>query len=200
MYLGGFFLIMMFGVPGAALAMYHTAKSHWKKIAASLLMAAAFASFFTGVTETLKFSFMFLAPALYVVHAVLTGLSMFTKAFFQWTSGFGFIAGLVDYILYFTNPPTNKPFMLIIHGIVFFIIYYILFRFLIVKFSLKTPGREDVDESEETSESNEEAPEKVSDIKGKDKNVVMAEQIFNGLGGDENIISVDNCTTRLRIE
>src|SRR5699024_1945280 len=123
--------------------MYHTAKTKRKKQAASLLLAAAFASFFTGVTEALEFSFMFLAPVLYVVHAALTGLSLFIAALFQWTSGFAFSAGFVDYTLSFTNPIANEPYMLLVQGLVFAVIYYFLFRFLIVKFNLKTPGRED---------------------------------------------------------
>src|SRR5690606_28951199 len=95
-YQAGFFPVMMFGLPAAALAMYHTAKTTRKKQAASLLMAAAFAAFFTGVTEPLEFAFMFLAPALYVVHAALTGISLFIAATFHWTAGFAFSAGFVD--------------------------------------------------------------------------------------------------------
>jgi len=196
MYQAGFFPIMMFGLPAAALAMYHTAKTKRKKQAASLLLAAAFASFFTGVTEALEFSFMFLAPVLYLVHALLTGLSLFIAAAFQWTSGFGFSAGFVDYTLSFTNPIANQPYMLLVQGLVFAVIYYFLFRFLIVKFNLKTPGREDeaadtqedgaVDESAEADKGNETA--------------VMASKIYEGLGGDENVTSVDYCTTRLRLE
>src|SRR5690625_536221 len=144
MYQAGFFPIMMFGLPGAALAMYHTAKSKRKKEAASLLLAAAFAAFFTGVTEPIEFSFMFLAPALYFVHALLTGLSLAIASFFHWTAGFGFSAGLVDFTLSSRLPLANQPYMLIVQGLVFFVIYYFLFRFLIVKFNLKTPGREDV--------------------------------------------------------
>ena len=106
MYQAGFFPIMMFGLPAAALAMYHTAKTKRKKQAASLMLAAGFASFFTGVTEPLEFAFMFLAPALYVVHAALTGLSLFIAASFHWTAGFGFSAGFVDLFLKFKN--TNR--------------------------------------------------------------------------------------------
>lgn len=191
MYQAGFFPVMMFGLPAAALAMYHTAKSSRKKTAASLMMAAAFAAFFTGVTEPLEFSFMFLAPALYVVHALLTGLSLFIAALFNWTSGFGFSAGFVDYTLSFTNPLANQPYMLIVQGLVFAVIYYFLFRFLIVKFNLKTPGREDETVSaEEASEGGE----------ADDKEAVMAARIYEGLGGDENVTSVDYCTTRLRVE
>lgn len=190
-YQAGFFPIMMFGLPGAALAMYHTAKTARKKEAASLLMAAGFAAFFTGVTEPLEFSFMFLAPALYVVHAALTGISVFIAASMQWISGFSFSAGFVDYTLSFINPLANKPYMLIVQGLVFFVIYYVLFRFLITKFNLKTPGRED---DEEIAEEHNEAP-----VTG-DKHAIMAARIYEGLGGDENVTSVDHCTTRLRLE
>ena len=192
MYQAGFFPIMMFGLPAAALAMYHTAKSKRKKQAASLMMAAGFASFFTGVTEPLEFSFMFLAPALYVVHAVLTGLSLGIAAFFHWISGFGFSAGLVDYILSLRIPLANQPYMLLLQGLVFGVIYYFLFRFLITKFDLKTPGRE-----EETTE----MPEKeTASSKGEDRFSKMATVIYDGLGGDENVTAVENCTTRLRVE
>ncbi|WP_085991629.1 N-acetylglucosamine-specific PTS transporter subunit IIBC [Oceanobacillus senegalensis] len=195
MYQAGFFPIMMFGLPAAALAMYHTAKTKRKKQTASLLMAVAFASFLTGVTEPLEFSFMFLAPALYVVHAVLTGLSLFIAATFSWTAGFSFSAGLVDFVLSAGLPLANQPFMLIVQGLVFAVIYYFLFRFLIVKFNFKTPGREDDDEGEEVVDT--EANQATS---GKDKYAVMAEQIYDGLGGDGNVRSVDNCATRLRLE
>lgn len=192
MYQAGFFPIMMFGLPAAALAMYHTAKTKRKKQAASLLMATAFASFFTGVTEPLEFSFMFLAPVLYFIHALLTGLSLFIASSFGWTAGFGFSAGLVDFTLSSRLPLANQPYMLLVLGLVFGLIYYILFRFLIVTFKLKTPGREDDDEEVV------DAP--VADTKGKDKYTVMAETIYNALGGDENVTSLDNCATRLRLE
>ncbi|MCJ7843354.1 N-acetylglucosamine-specific PTS transporter subunit IIBC [Lederbergia sp. NSJ-179] len=191
MYQAGYFPIMMFGLPAAALAMYHTAKTKRKKQAASLMMTAAFAAFFTGVTEPLEFSFMFLAPALYVVHALLTGLSLFIAALFHWTSGFSFSAGFVDYLLSFTNPIASKPYMLIVQGLVFAVIYYFLFRFLIVKFNLKTPGRED--ETAEEAQDDDQAS-------GDNKFTVMAAKIYEGLGGDENVDTVDYCTTRLRVE
>ncbi|MFD2043543.1 N-acetylglucosamine-specific PTS transporter subunit IIBC [Ornithinibacillus salinisoli] len=192
MYQAGFFPIMMFGLPGAALAMYHTAKTKRKKQAASLLLAASFAAFFTGVTEPLEFSFMFLAPALYVVHAALTGISLFIAATFQWTAGFGFSAGFVDFFLSSRLPLANQPLMLVVQGLVFAVIYYFLFRFLIVKFNLKTPGREDDDVAEEAT------GDTPSDRK--EKFASMAAQIYDGLGGDENVTSVDNCVTRLRLE
>lgn len=189
MYQAGFFPVMMFGLPAAALAMYHTAKTKRKKQAASLLLAAGFASFFTGVTEPLEFSFMFLAPALYVVHAALTGLSLAIASFFHWTAGFGFSAGLVDFVLSSRLPLANMPYMLLLQGLVVGFIYYVLFRFLIVKFDLKTPGRE-----EETLNSN------VSAAPSGNEFEQMAATIYDGLGGDQNVTSVDNCVTRLRME
>ncbi|WAA09759.1 N-acetylglucosamine-specific PTS transporter subunit IIBC [Fervidibacillus albus] len=189
MYQAGYFPIMMFGLPAAALAMYHTAKSNKKKTAASLLLAAAFASFFTGVTEPIEFAFMFLAPALYLVHALLTGISLFIASTFHWTAGFGFSAGLIDFILSSQLPLANQPYMLLVQGLVFAVIYYFLFRYLIVKFDLKTPGREDDEETEG-----------IVTAPGKDKFAAMAAQIYEGLGGDANVVSVDNCITRLRVE
>jgi PTS system N-acetylglucosamine-specific IIC component len=194
MYQAGFFPVMMFGLPAAALAMYHTAKTTRKKQAASLLLAAGFASFFTGVTEPLEFSFMFLAPALYVVHAALTGISLAIAAFFHWTAGFSFSAGLVDFVLSSRLPLANQPFMLLLQGLVFAVIYYVLFRFLITKFNLATPGREeDAEEDNETEEATDTGT-------AKNKFAVMAAKIYDGLGGDTNVTSVDNCVTRLRIE
>ncbi|ALV22865.1 N-acetylglucosamine-specific PTS transporter subunit IIBC [Carnobacterium antarcticum] len=195
MYQAGFFPIMMFGLPGGALAMYHTAKDNKRKVVASLMIAASFAAFFTGVTEPLEFSFMFAAPLLYLVHAILTGISLFIAATFHWTAGFGFSAGLVDLVLSFRLPLANQPYMLILQGLVFFAIYYFVFRFVIVKFNLATPGRGD-DEDEEIVEDDDAA---VSSSKN-DKFKRQAETIYAGLGGDENITSIDNCTTRLRLE
>ena len=190
MYQAGFFPVMMFGLPAGALAMYHTAKDNKKKIAAGLLIAAAFASFFTGVTEPLEFSFMFLAPALYVVHALLTGIFVAVAAMLHATAGFSFSAGLVDFLLSSRLPMANKPWMLLILGVIAFVVYYVLFRFIIVKFNLKTPGREEDDDVEE------------------EKNAVLADNdftkvaqiILEGLGGKENLTSIDNCITRLRLE
>ena len=135
---------------------------------------------------------MFLAPALYVVHAVLTGLSLFIAATFHWTAGFGFSAGFVDFFLSLKIPIANQPYMLIVQGLVFAVIYYFLFRFLIVKFNLKTPGREDDEdvEDEETS----------SKHYNRNKFTGMAAKIYDGLGGDANVTSIDFCATRLRVE
>jgi len=193
MYQAGFFPIMMFGLPAAALAMYHTAKTKRKKQAASLMLAAGFASFFTGVTEPLEFSFMFLAPALYVVHAALTGISLAIASFFHWTAGFGFSAGLVDFVLSSRLPLANHPYMLLLQGLAFAVIYYVLFRFLITKFNLATPGRE-----ADTEETTDEA--EIASDTSENKFANMAKVIYEGLGGDANVTSVDNCVTRLRIE
>ena len=148
MYQAGFFPVMMFGLPGAALAMYHTAKTNKKKIAAGILLSAALCSFFTGVTEPLEFSFMFLAPGLYVVHALLAGISVALVAALPVRAGFQFSAGFVDWVLSFNAPFAENPLWLLPIGIAFFAIYYVVFRFVITKFNLKTPGRED-DNTEE---------------------------------------------------
>ncbi|WP_054950178.1 N-acetylglucosamine-specific PTS transporter subunit IIBC [Numidum massiliense] len=211
MYQAGYFPIMMFGLPAAALAMYHTAKSKRKKQAASLMLAAGFAAFFTGVTEPLEFSFMFLAPALYVVHAILTGLSLAIAALFHWTAGFGFSAGFVDFVLSSRLPMANQPYMLIVQGLVFAVIYYFLFRFLIVKFDLATPGREPdtVDDNGTvagagvgagaTAGADASRAPAAGSATG-DKTAQLAAEIYAALGGDANVVSVDNCTTRLRVE
>ena len=189
MYQAGFFPTMMFGLPAAALAMYHTAKTEKKKAAYGLLLAAAVSSFFTGVTEPLEFSFMFLAPGLYVVHAVLAGLVAAFTAFMGWTAGFGFSAGAIDFILSCRLPMANQPFMLLVEGLVVAVIYYSLFRFIIVRFNLKTPGREEDDADTDMA----------VELSNNDYTQVAA-IILEGLGGKDNITSIDNCITRLRIE
>lgn len=188
MYQAGFFPVMMFGLPGAALAMYHTAKTNKKKIAAGILLSAALCSFFTGVTEPLEFSFMFLAPGLYVVHALLAGISVALVAALPVRAGFQFSAGFVDWVLSFNAPFAENPLLLLPIGIAFFVIYYIVFRFVITKFNLKTPGRED----DNTEEMNIEL--------GDADYAAMAAAILEGLGGKENVTSADNCITRLRLE
>jgi PTS system N-acetylglucosamine-specific IIC component len=140
MYQAGFFPIMMFGLPGAALAIYHSAKKEHKEKAASIMIAAAFAAFFTGVTEPLEFSFMFVAFPLYVVHAVLTGLSLAIAYLLDIHLGFSFSAGLIDLLLYGTAPAAKNIPLLLIMGVVFFAIYYFLFRLVI---SGGTCGRQD---------------------------------------------------------
>lgn len=190
MYQAGFFPVMMFGLPAGALAIYQCARPEKKKITASLMIAAAFASFFTGVTEPLEFSFMFVAWPVYVLHAIFTGLSLAVSAFFHWTVGFAFSAGFVDYFLSLKNPVANQPFMLILQGLVFAAIYYFGFRFAITKFNLMTPGREEGD--------GEETPDIATN--GDSKHAVMAQRIYDALGGAANVTAIDNCTTRLRLQ
>lgn len=202
MYQAGFFPIMMFGLPAAGLAMYHTAKTKRKKQIASLMLAGGFASFFTGVTEPIEFAFMFAAPLLYGVHAVLTGISLAVASLFHWTAGFGFSAGLIDFVLSSRLPMANQPYMLMLQGLAFFAIYYVVFRFLIVKLNLKTPGREDGDEDMEITneETATETGKETAAVNKDDKFAVMAASIYEGLGGEENVTSIDNCVTRLRVE
>ncbi|HDN9020695.1 N-acetylglucosamine-specific PTS transporter subunit IIBC [Aeromonas salmonicida] len=185
MYQAGFFPIMMFGLPGAALAIYHSAKKENKDKVASIMIAAAFASFFTGVTEPLEFSFMFVAPVLYVIHALMTGVSVFIAASMQWMAGFGFSAGLVDMVLSSRNPLATQWYMLLVQGLVFFGLYYVVFRAVIVKFNLKTPGRED-DEAVPAQAQTTDRTE-------------LARQYLEVLGGQDNLVTIDACITRLRL-
>jgi len=194
MYLAGYFPVMMFGLPAGALAIYRNALPERKKVTAGLMMAGAFASFFTGVTEPLEFSFMFVAWPLYVIHAIFTGLSMAFAAVMHWTAGFTFSAGLVDYILSFHMPIANMPYMLIVQGIVMAAIYYFGFDFAIKKFNLMTPGREPL-----TAESDVPVSE-VAAADSDDKYMIMAKKVYAGIGGYANINVVDNCTTRLRLQ
>ncbi|MCU5746122.1 N-acetylglucosamine-specific PTS transporter subunit IIBC [Staphylococcus sp. SQ8-PEA] len=196
-YQAGFFPIMMFGIPAAALAMYHTAESKQKKRVYGLILAGAVSAFVTGVTEPIEFAFMFVAPILFVVHALLTGLSLFIAALFHWTSGFAFSAGLIDYLLSLVNPVANHPLMLLVQGLVFFIIYYVLFRLMIKLFNLNTPGRGDnllkdpaVDKSSSTA----------GDTSTTNQYSKIASDILEGLGGKQNIKSLTHCATRLRME
>ncbi len=191
-YQAGFFPIMMFGLPGAALAMYHTAKKGNKDKTASIMLAASFAAFFTGVTEPLEFAFMFVAPVLYVIHAILTGISLFIAATMQWIAGFGFSAGLIDMLLSSRNPLAVHWYMLILQGLVFFVVYYVVFRFVIVKFNLKTPGRED-DETVTTNSQNSQSGLAISDASQ------LAQQYLLVVGGKENLTNIDSCITRLRL-
>ena len=179
---------MMFGLPGAALAIYTTAKSENKQKVASIMLAASLASFFTGVTEPLEFSFMFVAPLLYVVHAILTGVSVFIAANMEWIAGFGFSAGLVDMVLSSQNPLAKQWYMLLAQGVAFFAIYYFVFLALIKGLNLKTPGREDADD---------EAINVVAE--SRDDSDSLANAYVVALGGMQNIEVIDACITRLRL-
>ena len=189
-YQAGFFPVMMFGLPGAALAMYLRADKNKRKVVGSLMAAGALASFFTGVTEPLEFSFMFVAPLLYVVHALLMGLSVFIASAMEWTAGFGFSAGFVDMLLSSQNPLANKWYMLLVMGVGFFALYFVIFYFLIGWLNLKTPGRGEDDAVADPMEDS---------AAGDDKTARDAARIIEGLGGKDNIDSLDYCTTRLRV-
>ncbi|MBB1200153.1 PTS N-acetyl glucosamine transporter subunit IIABC [Enterobacteriaceae bacterium 89] len=193
-YQAGFFPIMMFGLPGAALAIYHCARPENKAKVLGIMMAGAFAAFFTGITEPLEFSFMFVAPVLYFIHAVLTGISVFIAASMQWIAGFGFSAGLVDMVLSSRNPLATHWWMLIPQGLVFFVIYYVVFRFTITKFNLMTPGRElAVAGSEADGEDVNVATDKEQDASE------LARQYIAAVGGSDNLTGIDACITRLRL-
>ncbi|MGE5703172.1 MAG: glucose PTS transporter subunit EIIB, partial [Clostridia bacterium] len=184
MFMTGFFPIMMFALPGAALAIIHTAKPEKRAAISSIFIGTALASFLTGITEPIEFAFMFLAPMLYVVHAVLTGVAGFITTTMGIKHGFGFSAGLIDYLVNY--PLATKPLLLIPIGLVFSVVYYFLFRILIVKLNLKTPGREDEELAVATSGGS---------IAMRDK----AAQVLSNIGGKANIIDVDACITRLRL-
>ena len=184
-FMSGFFPVMMFGLPAACLAMLHTARPERRKAVAGMLVSLALTSFLTGVTEPIEFSFMFLAPALYAVHAILTGVSMALMNLLDVKLGFTFSAGLFDYVLNFGK--ATHPLFLIPIGAVYFAVYYGLFRFFIVRFDLKTPGREPEEEAAALNA----APAPSAGGRGAD--FVIA------LGGSANLVSVDACTTRLRL-
>jgi N-acetylglucosamine PTS system EIICBA or EIICB component len=141
-FMAGFFPVMMFGLPAAALAMWHEARPERRKVIGGIMIAAAVTSLVTGVTEPIEFSFLFVAPALFAVHAVLTGLSMSIAALLNVKIGFGFSAGLIDYLLNFGKSNTHNPLLILPIGVVYAVVYYVLFRFLIRRFNLMTPGRE----------------------------------------------------------
>ncbi|GAA0487071.1 N-acetylglucosamine-specific PTS transporter subunit IIBC [Tatumella punctata] len=195
-YQAGFFPVMMFGLPGAALAIWQCARPENRAKVGSIMLAAAFAAFFTGITEPLEFSFMFVAPVLYLIHAVLTGISVFIAASMHWIAGFGFSAGLVDLVLSTRNPLATHWYMLIPQGLVFFVIYYVVFRFTILKFNLKTPGRElavSGDESDGYDEDIEPADSKASATE------TLARRYIGAVGGSDNLTAIDACITRLRL-
>ena len=199
----GFYPVLMFGLPAAALAMIHVANKKQRKVAVGILSAAALTALLTGVTEPLEFSFMFVAFPLYVIHAVLTGLSLAIAYLLDIHLGFSFSAGLADLLLYGTAPAAKNIPLLIGMGVVFFVVYYVLFRFAITKWNLRTPGREPETEFE--------AEEQANLGEGADSTIAVvaparavtdsrAEQVIAAFGGRDNLVNVDACITRLRIE
>ncbi|MDR5616740.1 N-acetylglucosamine-specific PTS transporter subunit IIBC [Arsenophonus sp.] len=192
-YQAGFFPIMMFGLPGAALAIYQCARPESKAKVAGIMMAGAFAAFFTGITEPLEFSFMFVAPVLYVIHALLTGFSVYIAAAMHWISGFGFSAGLVDMLLQSRNPLAVHWYMLIFQGIIFFCLYYVIFRIVINKFNLMTPGREIINDYQAVDDYDKDITTSAKDITHE------AYQYLAAVGGTDNLTVIDACITRLRL-
>ena len=190
MYMSGFFPCMMFGMPGAGLAMIQCAKPAKKKSAIGLVASAAVCSFICGVTEPFEFGFMFLAPGLYVVYALLYGIFTIITVALGFRAGFSFSAGATDLLFSSTLPAAQKTLLIIPLGIAAFVVFYFVFLFAIKKFDLKTPGREDDDDLEE---------EKKVQL-ASDDYTEIAKKILAGCGGKGNIVSIDNCVTRLRLE
>ena len=210
-FMAGKFPFMMFGLPAAALAMYHTAAPNKKKIVGSLLVSAAFTSFLTGITEPLEFTFLFVAPVLYVVHCIMAGLSFFLMDILNVFIGMTFSGGLIDFTLFGILPsgagvPTNWIKAILV-GVGYAVVYYFLFKTLILKLNLKTPGREgDEEEAKLYSKADFQAAkgldgkEAPSKAKGNDEIVQNAPEVLAALGGAENAVSIDACITRLRVE
>ena len=190
MYMSGFFPCMMFGIPGAALAMVKCAKPGKKKVAIGLVASAALCAFICGVTEPFEFGFMFLAPVLYVIYAALYGIFTMITVALGFRAGFSFSAGAMDLFFSASLPAAAKIWLIIPLGIAAFLVFYFVFLFAIKKFDLKTPGREDDDDLE---------AEKNVELASDDFTAIAA-KILEGCGGKENIASIDNCVTRLRLE
>ncbi|HBW4675184.1 TPA: PTS N-acetyl glucosamine transporter subunit IIABC [Klebsiella pneumoniae] len=191
MFMSGFFPIMMFGLPGAALAMYLAAPKARRPMVGGMLLSVAITAFLTGVTEPLEFLFMFLAPLLYLLHAVLTGISLFIATALGIHAGFSFSAGAIDYVLMYSLPAASKNvWMLLVMGVVFFFVYFLLFSAVIRMFNLKTPGREDKAADVVTEEANSNTEEGLTQL---------ATSYIAAVGGTDNLKAVDACITRLRL-
>ena len=187
-YMAGFFPCMMFGIPGAALAMIQTAKSNKRKATIGIVGAAAVCAFLCGVTEPFEFAFMFLAFPLYIVYAALYGIFASITVALGFRAGFCFSAGATDLLFGASLPAAANYLVMIPMGIAAFVVFYLVFRFAITKWNLKTPGREDDVDSELKIEL------------ANDDYTTMAQIILEGVGGKENLTSIDHCITRLRLE
>ncbi|ESM94385.1 PTS system n-acetylglucosamine-specific EIICBA component [Klebsiella pneumoniae MGH 32] len=191
MFMSGFFPIMMFGLPGAALAMYLAAPKARRPMVGGMLLSVAITAFLTGVTEPLEFLFMFLAPLLYLLHAVLTGISLFIATALGIHAGFSFSAGAIDYVLMYSLPAASKNvWILLVMGVVFFFVYFLLFSAVIRMFNLKTPGREDKAADVVTEEANSNTEEGLTQL---------ATSYIAAVGGTDNLKAIDACITRLRL-
>lgn len=206
-FMSGFFPIFMFGLPAACLAMIRHAR--FPKVASGILLSAAFASFLTGITEPIEFAFLFVAPLLFVVHAVLTGTSLAIATLLDIKIGFGFSAGLIDYVLNFSKQNTTGAIPLLGMGLVYFVVYYFVFSFFIKRFDLATPGRGEAStglapdwilpESQRGPREGQEAEGAGTATDTRDRDDVLAEDVLEALGGRENVESVEGCITRLRL-
>lgn len=188
-FMTGKFPFMMFGLPAAALAIYHEARPENKKYVAGIMGSAALTSFLTGITEPLEFSFLFVAPILFAVHTIFAGLSFMTMHLLGVKIGMTFSGGLIDYLIFGVIPNRTPWWYVIIVGLILAVIYYFGFRFVIRKFNLKTPGRED--------------PETIEEGAGEGRAVLqddLPHNILSALGGGDNIAHLDACITRLRVE
>ncbi|KQN54255.1 MULTISPECIES: PTS N-acetyl glucosamine transporter subunit IIABC [unclassified Erwinia] len=190
MFMAGFFPIMMFGLPGAALAMYLAAPKARRPMVGGMLISVAVTAFLTGVTEPLEFLFMFLAPVLYLIHALLTGISLFVATLLGVHAGFSFSAGAIDYVLMYKLPAaSHNVWVLLVMGAIAFVVYFVLFSAVIRLFNLKTPGREDQTDTV--------APEANSNTEeGLDQ---LSRQYIVAVGGSDNLNVIDACITRLRL-
>ncbi|MGL3815431.1 PTS N-acetyl glucosamine transporter subunit IIABC [Klebsiella pneumoniae] len=191
MFMSGFFPIMMFGLPGAALAMYFAAPKERRPMVGGMLLSVAVTAFLTGVTEPLEFLFMFLAPLLYLLHALLTGISLFVATLLGIHAGFSFSAGAIDYALMYNLPAASQNvWMLLVMGVVFFFVYFVVFSLVIRMFNLKTPGREDKAADVVTEEANSNTEEGLTQL---------ATNYIAAVGGTDNLKAIDACITRLRL-
>ena len=200
-FMAGKFPFMIFGLPGAALAMYKCAKPEKRQLAGGLLLSAALTSMVTGITEPLEFTFIFVAPALYAIHCVLAGLSYMLMHIFSVGVGMTFSGGLIDLTLFGIlqgNAKTNWIYIVLV-GLVYFVVYYLLFSFIIKKFNLKTPGREDGDEEVKLYTRADVNARKEGTVQGDAAQDEISPLIVKGLGGKANISDVDCCATRLRM-
>lgn len=197
-FMSGKFPLMIFGLPGAALAMYKTSKSEKKQAVAGLLMSAALTSMLTGITEPLEFTFLFVAPLLYGIHCVLAGCAYMLMHIFEVGVGMTFSGGVIDLFLFGILQGASKTnwIWVVVVGVFYFVVYYFLFAFLIQKMDLKTPGRDDSEEVKLYRRSDVEAKKNSQAAAGEEDE--LSETICHGLGGKKNISDVDCCATRLR--
>jgi PTS system N-acetylglucosamine-specific IIC component len=206
-FMAGFFPIMMFGLPAACLAMIRHAR--FPKVAAGILLSAALASFLTGVTEPIEFAFLFVAPLLYLVHALLTGTALAVCYLLGIRIGFGFSAGLIDYVLNFSKANTSNPLLLLVVGLVYGVLYYFIFSFFITRFNLGTPGRGEsstglsadwiLPESQRGPRPGAQETSATEVGTTGDRDDVLAANVLAALGGKANVQSVEGCITRLRL-